>query len=218
MIFIGLSGAPSSGKTTLASGLTSILKEQGYVVNFVMEYAREFMSKYGSEYTMADQLHITGEQLAREEKAFTSSADIIITDCPVILGAIYGEFCLDNDEKNFMYYQRILDMSIRSARAYRQNANMELFHIRPRRFVKDGVRTNNGSSSLDIDQRIRAFLQIYGDFIEVSQITVEDRMSFILNHLSENGMIELKHITPEMLEYHSTLSKLDTSATEQGIE
>lgn len=211
MLFIALSGSPSAGKTTLASGLTSLLKEQGYVVTYITEYAREYIKKYGTEeMSMADQLLITQEQQRREDDSYLERVDVIITDSPSLLGAVYGEQFLTEDPKDMMYYMKILEMSVRNARSFRNNPHQILFHLRPRRFINDGIRSNQSGLSLKIDERIRSFNTLFGDFIEVAEITIEDRIRFITNHLSEHGLLTIKELTSEELDYHVQIGKYES--------
>lgn len=84
---INLWAGPGHGKSTLATGLFSELKKQGYSVEYVAEFVKEWawenrkISKY-------DQITISAEQITREARLL-GKVDFIVTDSPVLLSGFY---------------------------------------------------------------------------------------------------------------------------------
>ena len=80
---------PSSGKTTAALELTAALKKAGYNVEYVSEYAKELVLENRTD-ELNDQQKVTDEQYRRFDR-IRNSADIIVTDSPILLGLVYGD-------------------------------------------------------------------------------------------------------------------------------
>lgn len=78
-IRIGISGVPSTGKSTLAKQLSSFLG-----LPLVREYAREHIEKYNTT-DFKDQYQILEEQIYREMQH-----DSFVTDSPIPLCAFYA--------------------------------------------------------------------------------------------------------------------------------
>jgi len=87
---IGLLGAESTGKTTLASQLQSSLAAPERRVVVVNEYLREFCDARGRTPMQADQAGIAQEQIRRIEFA-AAGADIVIADTTALMIAVYSE-------------------------------------------------------------------------------------------------------------------------------
>lgn len=84
---INLWAGPGHGKSTLAAGLFSELKRQGFSVELVSEFVKEWAweAKKVSKY---DQVTIAAEQIQREARLL-GKVDLIITDSPVLLCGFY---------------------------------------------------------------------------------------------------------------------------------
>ena len=87
---IGLLGAESTGKTTLASQLQAALAEPGRRVVMVNEYLREFCDERGRTPVQAEQAGIAEEQ-ARRIGLAAADADIVIADTTALMIAVYSE-------------------------------------------------------------------------------------------------------------------------------
>ena len=87
MININLFAGPSSGKSTLASGLFYKLKKGGYKIEYIPEYAKELT--YGKDFTkLSDQLLVLGEQHHRTFR-LQDTVDLLIHDSPFLMGLVY---------------------------------------------------------------------------------------------------------------------------------
>lgn len=87
---INVFGGPGVGKTTTAYALAYELSSRGLPVIYVSELPKEW-AMFGRRPTPNDQLFINAEQFRREELALRNGY-IVVTDSPVLLTAIYGEF------------------------------------------------------------------------------------------------------------------------------
>jgi len=82
---ISITGPESSGKTTLAIGLSKLLKE-----NFVKEYSRNYLNKK-KRYTIMDLNTIAIKQLEKIEEAKSKTNNFLITDTSIIDIQIWSE-------------------------------------------------------------------------------------------------------------------------------
>ena len=84
---IVITGPESSGKTTLFEQLTKIYKVFG-----ADEYAREYIGDLKREYNYQDILEIAKVQFEKEENAFNSNQQFLITDTDLLTLEIWCEF------------------------------------------------------------------------------------------------------------------------------
>lgn len=128
MIVINLFGAPSSGKSTGAAYLFSILKINGYNVELVTEFAKDKVWE-NSSVALENQLYISGQQSFRLSK-LKDKVDIVVTDSPLILGALYntddnlGEGFTDILFKIFNSYKNI-NFFLRRNKPYNPNGRLQ---------------------------------------------------------------------------------------------
>lgn len=88
---IGLLGAESTGKTTLARALAGALAESGERVALVGEYLREFCDAHGRTPQVHEQAHIAAEQTRRILDA-AASHDVVVADTTALMIAVYSEW------------------------------------------------------------------------------------------------------------------------------
>jgi len=82
---ISITGPESSGKTTLAIGLSKLLKE-----SFVKEYSRKYLNKK-KKYTIKDLNIIAIKQLKKITEAESKTNNFLITDTSIIDIQIWSE-------------------------------------------------------------------------------------------------------------------------------
>lgn len=88
---INIYGGPGAGKSTASAYLFSQLKLKGYNVELVREYVKNWA--YAKIPVRAwDQPYLFAKQLRSEEILLNNGVDIIITDSPIDLCVIYGNF------------------------------------------------------------------------------------------------------------------------------
>ena len=86
---INFYGPPCSGKDTVASHIFSKMKINGYNVEFINEYVKNWT--YINRNPKAwDQVYLAGKQLRLEHTALESGFDYIVSPSPLFLNAYYG--------------------------------------------------------------------------------------------------------------------------------
>ena len=86
MLKIIVTGAESSGKTTLCKQLSTHFK-----IRFTNEFAREFLNELDKDYTQEDLLEIAKGQLASEQLT-TSNQQLSLHDTDLITIKIWSEY------------------------------------------------------------------------------------------------------------------------------
>lgn len=95
---ISLHGGPGVGKSTLASGIFSKLKENGVSCELVVEFPKE-VTWEGTQKLLENQIYIFSEQFRRQWRLL-DKVDYAITDSPLLLYSIYFDYYLDLLPKN----------------------------------------------------------------------------------------------------------------------
>jgi len=103
-------GAPSTGKSTLAYVIEKKLKEAGYKIELVREYARDFIVEYGEIKKVEDQILIARGQKQREKEAIQKNPQFIICDCAVFLARVYASLFEPGlkNRKELLSYKNVL--------------------------------------------------------------------------------------------------------------
>ena len=86
---INLFAGPGAGKSTTAAGIFHLLKVAGYNCELVHEFAKDLTWR-DRQNTLRIQPYVFGKQLERIE-SLLDKVDIIVTDSPILLSAIYVE-------------------------------------------------------------------------------------------------------------------------------
>ena len=81
-----ITGPESTGKTKMATWLSN-----AYQTLWVPEYAREYLEKYGPDYTLEDVVAIAHEQLKRENTAAENARRILFCDTGLLVTKIWCE-------------------------------------------------------------------------------------------------------------------------------
>jgi hypothetical protein len=85
---INLFGGPGCGKSTLAAGLFSELKDRKVSVELVREYVKTWAWE-GRRVDPASQIYLLGKQASYENKLY-GKVEYIVTDSPVLLAGYYA--------------------------------------------------------------------------------------------------------------------------------
>lgn len=90
---VGITGVPGAGKTTFSRALSTELRIQGVfnTVEYIDEYARAYIAKYGRISEVWEQVRIFNKQL-QQERRFHNSCEALISDSPVFLGFMYSVY------------------------------------------------------------------------------------------------------------------------------
>ncbi|MEM6805176.1 MAG: ATP-binding protein [Bacteroidota bacterium] len=84
---IAIVGPESTGKSSLAADLA-----QHYQVDWVREYAREYLDQLGRDYVQSDLLEIAHGQLKLEDAGLQKKPKLLICDTNLIVIKIWSEF------------------------------------------------------------------------------------------------------------------------------
>lgn len=140
---INLYGGPSSGKSTQASGLFYKMKQQGYNVELVNEFAKECVWENNVP-MLKDQLWVLAHQ-HRKLVRLSGKVDYIITDSPVLLSVAYRTV-YDGP----MYTESI---DVLAKECYEMYDNLNIYLNRTTEFTEEG-RAQDLEHSIHIDKHI----------------------------------------------------------------
>lgn len=144
---------PGAGKSTTAAATFVELKKLGMNVELVTEYAKDatWEERWGA---LACQPHVFGEQLFRMER-LAEKVDIIVTDSPILLSAIY------NKKYPVSFNRAVADI-------FRGQDNLNYFINRTKPYVKHG-RSQNLAQAKEVDTEVKDLLISEGiPFTEIS--------------------------------------------------
>lgn len=151
-IVINAFAGPGAGKTTSCLEIAEKLKKQGFVTEYVQEYAKELV--YDNHRTMLDghyehQFAILNEQMKRINRLY-GKVDFIVTDSPILLNNTYL-----NEDKNTKVYSAYTDCVNKLYGLYN---NFNYFVERDTSaFEKEG-RIHNLEQSIAIDNELKNML------------------------------------------------------------
>lgn len=177
-------GAPSSGKSTLASEVHTDLKKMGVNSMFVSESATEYIAEYGIPNSPSDQMVIFYKQL-NKEKMFLESKSYTICDSSSLLNYFYFRTlfssklsnkdiaCINHIQKEILKHINNIDM---------------IYYVPPIDVdVNDGIRFHKTDEINKIGRWIKSYLEMEGiEHKDLSEISIEKRAKFIINNLLKN--------------------------------
>lgn len=150
-IVINAFAGPGAGKTTSCLEICAELKKAGYVAEYVQEYAKELVWEGKLDMLSGStegQFHILKEQLCRMDRLY-GKVDFIVTDCPVLLPAIY----LKEPNPEF---------EVASKEIFEHFRNFNYFVERDASSFETKGRIHNLEESLKIDETLKSTLSSYG--------------------------------------------------------
>ena len=149
---ISLYGPPGAGKSTAAAGLYYFLKKKGYHCELVREYVKNWVWE-GREIRRNDQYYLFAKQ-ARFESLKFRDVDVIVTDAPVWLSAIYEA---KNEPKPHIC-QLLIDKHVELAKEYGVEHKHVFLH-RTKAYESKG-RLQTEKEAIQIDNEILTYLNI----------------------------------------------------------
>lgn len=91
MKIINLYGSPGAGKSTTAAGVFYQLKLKGFKAELVTEYAKDLT--WEENYTkLNNQIYVFAKQHQRLKRLEDKGLEYVITDSPLLLSLVYGEY------------------------------------------------------------------------------------------------------------------------------
>jgi GTPase SAR1 family protein len=94
MLIVNLYGQPGAGKSTNASRLFSILKDEGINCELITEFAKDLVWE-DRNVTLKNQIYIFAKQYHKIYR-IKDKVDVIITDSPILLSAFYDDSNFEN--------------------------------------------------------------------------------------------------------------------------
>lgn len=190
MLKVGFSGVPGSGKTSTARALAAFCRRNEKLkrVELIAEYARRYLTKYGSIDHLADQYKIMEKQIEWEDQIPKDSTDLIITDSPVHLGWLYVLDFGYKKSKDIMYANDIFKRLNKINLPSRYDM---IFHLSPDVIpVKDGVRPDlhfDEKWRQESDSMIKFIFKQFKpkNFNIIKSVSLEDRISECMSHLNK---------------------------------
>lgn len=151
-IVINAFAGPGAGKTTSCLEIAEKLKKQGFVTEYVQEYAKELV--YDNNLIMLDghyehQFAILNEQMKRINRLY-GKVDFIVTDSPILLNNTYL-----NEDKNTEVYSAYSDSVNKLYGLYN---NFNYFVERDTSVFEKEGRIHNLEQSIAIDNELKNML------------------------------------------------------------
>lgn len=174
-VIINIAGGPGVGKTTVASQLFSILKQKGYEVENVPEFAKELVYE-GRTNAFNDRFYMHAMQNHRLFQ-LNDKVDFIITDSPLFLTSIYYHFYLANKFSDS--YTAMLDNAVLETQLYYNNRFY--FLERTTDYQNSGRRELLNEAEI-IDEKIKDYFIQHN--IKYTTVTLDNIIETILSDLS----------------------------------
>jgi len=169
---INMLGGSGLGKSTTAAGLYHAMKLQGYNVELVREYVKNWAWS-GQKVNQYDQIYIFGKQ-ARSEYMLYGKVDYIITDSPILLSPVYEKFYNDG-------FSMIEDAALKFLQKAHNN-NVEHINFlleRKKKFNPEG-RYETEEQAKEVDRQVKLFLDDNNIKYENIDCSDDERISLIM--------------------------------------
>jgi nicotinamide riboside kinase len=122
-VIINMFGGPGSGKSTLAALLFARLKLMGVDCELITEFAKK-LTWHDRHNTLKCQQYVFGKQ-SHEIEMIMGQVDIVVTDSPTLLSAIYAHESLHPSFKEFVieHYRTLptINYYLRRVKPYNPN-------------------------------------------------------------------------------------------------
>lgn len=172
---INFFGGPGVGKSTTATGLFSWMKQQGYSVEYVSEFAKE-LSWEGSTSQLENQAHVFAEQFRRQWRLI-DQVDYVITDSPLLLSSVYFDYYFERSKQR-LFSDKYKELAIRYFDStYYEFNNLEVIIRRNKEYDSNG-RNQTIEESLKIDDIITQKIKL-PDLITNSKDAISDTINLI---------------------------------------
>lgn len=174
---INLFAGSGAGKSTVAAGLFSAMKERKYHCELVREFVKT-MAWEGKKVGPYDQVYIFGKQ-AKYESQLYGKVDYIITDSPLLLSAIY---------ENHYTGKNLILPSVLNFLDYTQSNGIKYLNFyltRSKPFDKRG-RYEDEKTAKKIDKRIIHALKWYKiPFVKLKNNSCQESIDEILKVITK---------------------------------
>lgn len=124
-LIVNMYGAPSSGKSTTATGVFSALKLNGVNAEYVSEVAKDFTWEK-RDLALACQPYVFGKQL-RNMFRLLDKVSVIITDSPMFLSAFYAR----KYQYDVVLTDKFVDFVYEQSKKYDTGLNYLINRVKP---------------------------------------------------------------------------------------
>ena len=157
MKVINIFGGPGIGKSTTASGLFYLMKKNNLNCEYVTEYAKDLVWEKRFDILENDPLSVLSEQHRRVDR-LKDKVDYVVTDSPIILGAIYAT--LFQTSKNDLGENGLFHYCGLTHELFHKFDNCNYFLIHPPKKVQyqQVGRSQTEQESAEIDEKIFNYL------------------------------------------------------------
>jgi len=162
-ICVNLFAGAGAGKSTIATGVFSLLKHHNVNAELVTEYAKDLVWE-GRLHLNRNDIDIFTEQLKRQYR-LQGKVDVMVTDSPILLSSVYI------DPFDPLFHATVM-------REFKKYNNLNFFIKRVKPYMKIGrAETKNGAKA--IDDRVV-------EFLDREQIIYETRLgnNEAVNHIT----------------------------------
>ena len=183
---VSIIGAPSSGKSTLATSIHHGLKISKRNSVFVGEAATDYIAEWGIPNTPTDQIIIFYKQLGRE-RMYVGSKEFIICDSSSILNYFYFRSLFSpvlslKDIATINHLQKEILKSL--------NQWHKIYYVPP--FLddedqNDGIRYHNKEQIIKLDLIIKNYLELERiPYVDLSEVPMQERDKWVLADLNKS--------------------------------
>jgi hypothetical protein len=179
---IAVIGAPSSGKSTLATSVHHGLKIRKKNSIFVGEAATDYIAEWGIPNTPMDQIVIFYKQIGRE-RMYMGSKDWIVCDSSSVLNYFYlrSTFTHPLSLKDIATINHIQKEILKSLSQWHK-----IYYVPP--FLEDdeqdGIRFHNKEEIIKLDSIIRNYMDLEKiPYIDLSNVPMAERNDWIINDI-----------------------------------
>jgi hypothetical protein len=184
---VAILGAPSSGKSTLATSVHHGLKISKRNSIFVGEAATDYIAEWGIPDTPTDQIIIFYKQLGRE-RMYVGSKEFIICDSSSILNYFYFRslFSTKLSLKDIATINHLQKEILKSLNQWHK-----IYYVPP--FLEeddqnDGIRYHNKEEIIKLDLMIKNYLDLERiQYTDLSNIPIRERDQWVLADLTKSS-------------------------------
>ena len=156
---INIIGGPGTGKSTIATGIYSLMKQDGINCELASEYAKD-VSWEGNVSLLHNQIKLFAEQYRRIYRLL-DKVDFVICDSPLLLNAVYLKFFLKRTEKKFFDEDYIYLQEQFFLETFAQFNNINYYIQRNNKYHTSNGRVHTLEESQEIDKAILDLMLVY---------------------------------------------------------
>lgn len=168
---ICLYGGPGAGKSILAAEIYFKMNVEQLNCELVREYCKEWAYE-NRQISTFDQFYLIGKQI-RKESFLYGKVQHIVTDSPLWIGAFYDNLYQGTDH---------VGKHVQGFTQFAESKGVEYYNfILRRHFAYDpNGRYQTEEQAIEIDTRMKEFLDSYGVRYQVLDMPVEERADYIV--------------------------------------